>query len=271
VDVLSCRILLRTSDLDRSRRFYRDLLGLVRDPPQLRHSSVLMSSGFHSPGLVLVRRARARGSASTGRRWCPAPGTAAGLADDMLWAMNTGQFWRLMEDARARVPRPSDGDAVAALAAVRLSAFPREEIVSAQRVLSGLMAASYRNRLWAAAYLINGGYSDDGFEYFRGWLIAQGREVFERSVADPDSLADLPVCGRRERDWLECEDVLYIPLRAHRAATGEVLPEEAYSVSYPELDTGWDFDDRTEMGRRLPRLTARWWPDVTGGGNGEAP
>jgi catechol 2,3-dioxygenase-like lactoylglutathione lyase family enzyme len=29
VDVLSCRILLRPSDLDRSRRFYRDVLGLA--------------------------------------------------------------------------------------------------------------------------------------------------------------------------------------------------------------------------------------------------
>jgi hypothetical protein len=47
--------------------------------------------------------------------------------------------------------------------------------------LSGLLAASYRTVLWAAACLINGGYSDDGFEYFRGWLIVQGRDVFERS------------------------------------------------------------------------------------------
>jgi catechol 2,3-dioxygenase-like lactoylglutathione lyase family enzyme len=29
VDVLSSRILLRPGDLDRSRRFYRDLLGLA--------------------------------------------------------------------------------------------------------------------------------------------------------------------------------------------------------------------------------------------------
>jgi catechol 2,3-dioxygenase-like lactoylglutathione lyase family enzyme len=29
VDVLSSRILLRPSDLDRSRRFYRDVLGLA--------------------------------------------------------------------------------------------------------------------------------------------------------------------------------------------------------------------------------------------------
>jgi hypothetical protein len=155
VDVLSSRILLRPGDLDRSRRFYRYLLGLVRDPPQLHHSSALMSSGLHSP--ALVRRARARGSASTGGGGVRPLVTLPVWPDDMLCAMDTGQFWRLIEDARARVARPADGEAVAALAAVRLSAFPREEIVSAQRVLSGLMAASYRNRLWAAGYLINGG------------------------------------------------------------------------------------------------------------------
>ena len=55
-----------------------------------------------------------------------------------------------------------------------------------------MLAASYREDLWGAAYLINGGASDDGFEYFRGWLMTQGRAVFARAVADPDSLAELP-------------------------------------------------------------------------------
>jgi hypothetical protein len=40
------------------------------------------------------------------------------------------------------------------------------------------MADSYQGDLRAAAYLINGGASDDGFEYFRGRLITQGREVY---------------------------------------------------------------------------------------------
>lgn len=89
-------------------------------------------------------------------------------------------------------------------------------------------------------------------------------------MAGPGSLADLPVCGDRERDRLEVEEVLYIPLWAHKAATGEVLPEEAYSVSYPELDTRWDFDDPTRWsGSCPPDLTC--WPDATGDGTGEMP
>jgi hypothetical protein len=36
--------------------------------------------------------------------------------------------------------------------------------------------------MWVAAYLMNGGCSDDGFDYFRGWLIAQGRTTLEQVV-----------------------------------------------------------------------------------------
>ncbi|MER7341367.1 DUF4240 domain-containing protein [Streptomyces sp. NPDC000075] len=35
------------------------------------------------------------------------------------------------------------------------------------------------------AHGANGGCSDDGFDYFCGWLITQGPEAFERVVADP--------------------------------------------------------------------------------------
>lgn len=43
--VLSSPILLRTSDLDHSHRFHRDLPGLVRDPPQL-HPDELGPAGW---------------------------------------------------------------------------------------------------------------------------------------------------------------------------------------------------------------------------------
>jgi hypothetical protein len=174
--------------------------------------------------------------------------------------VGTRQFWKLIEDARRQVPDATNGEAVAARATVLLSACPREEIVAAGQVLWELRAGSYRSPLWAAAYMINGGCSDDGFEYFRGWLIVQGREMYERIVADPDALADLPVIrDRAPARWpVECEDTLYIASRAYRAAAGEELPHRAITIRYPELDPAWgfDFDDRAEMTRRLPSLAA---------------
>jgi hypothetical protein len=177
--------------------------------------------------------------------------------------MDIERFWKLIEDARALVADPAHSEAVAAQAATLLAAFPREEIVAAQRVLSGLMAHSYRTPLWAAAYVINGGCSDDGFDYFRGWLIVQGREVFDQAVTDPDALADLAVirsmAARGAR--FECEPTLYIPTEAHRVATGQELPADAYTTQLSEPVGGWDFDfdDQSEMKRRLPRLTALYW------------
>jgi Protein of unknown function (DUF4240) len=50
---------------------------------------------------------------------------------------------------------------------------------------------SYLANLWGTAFLMNGGASDDGFDYFRGWLISQGRKVFEAALENPDSLSDV--------------------------------------------------------------------------------
>jgi len=172
--------------------------------------------------------------------------------------MNTQQFWQLVEAARDQAPNPNDGEEVARRATSLLATRPAEEIVAAQQVLWNLMADSYTNPLWAAAYVVNGGCSDDGFDYFRGWLIAQGREVFERIVADPDALAEMPVVRASAADGIDlnCEEMLTVVWNAHITATGKQLPDEAFTIRYPDLDLAWnfDFDDQGEMSRRLPRL-----------------
>ncbi|MFD8019025.1 DUF4240 domain-containing protein [Streptomyces lavendulae] len=154
--------------------------------------------------------------------------------------MNKQQFWQLIEAARNQASNPNDGEAVAREATSLLASRPVEEIVAAEQVLWDLMVDSYSNPLWAAAYLANGGCSDDGFDYFRGWLIAQGWEAFERVVADPDALAELPI------------------VQASAADGVEQLPASAPTIRYRELDPTWnfDFDDHDEMTRRLPRLAA---------------
>jgi hypothetical protein len=168
------------------------------------------------------------------------------------------EFWQLIEDARRLSPDPADCEAIAGTASTLLSSRPREEIIAAYQVYRGLMSDSYRRPLWAAAYLINGGCSDDGFEYFRGWLLMQGREVFERGVIEPDALADLPAvrAAAAGDSELECEEALDIVWQAYLAATGEQLPDDVVTPRYPELEPAWDFDDDAELEQRLPRLAA---------------
>jgi hypothetical protein len=178
----------------------------------------------------------------------------------MIGDMNTEQFWTVVEEARKQVPDTRDACGIAGRASALLARRSAQEITAAQQILWDLMADSYRNPLWAAAYVLNGGCSDDGFDYFRGWLIAQGRATFERVVGAPDTLAELPgvrAAAAEEID-LDCEDMLSIAWNAHRTATGQGLPAGACTIRYPDLDPAWnfDFDDREEMARRLPGLTA---------------
>ena len=107
--------------------------------------------------------------------------------------MNEPQFWNLIHHAKA-------------VAGANLEARP----ISLQRELPALLPADIQafqaryesmlleaNRwgLWGAAHLMNGGCSDDGFKYFRDWLISEGEATFKTALADPDSLAGQ---GKRE-------------------------------------------------------------------------
>ncbi len=176
----------------------------------------------------------------------------------MLAAMDREEFWKLIDEARATVADPADAEAVAARAAALLATRPPAEIIATEQVLWDRMGDSYRSLLWGGAYVINGGCSDDGFDYFRGWLLLQGREVFEGVVADPDALAGLPAVRAASEDGreLECEAALGIPWDAYRAATGAELPSAAFTVEYADPDGDFDVEDDEERERRLPRLSA---------------
>ncbi|MGW3596009.1 DUF4240 domain-containing protein [Streptomyces sp. NPDC005167] len=174
--------------------------------------------------------------------------------------MDIRQFWKLIEQARQQAPAPADAEAIAQEVTALLAARPLQEITEVHQAVHQLLADSYQAPLWAAAYLINGGCSDDGFDYFRGWLIMQGREVFEQILVDPDALADNPTVrdAAPEGYELECEDTLSIAWHAHLSATGQEIPDTVPTAGFPELDPQWgfDFDDSDELARRLPRLAA---------------
>ncbi|MEU3455943.1 DUF4240 domain-containing protein [Micromonospora sp. NPDC006766] len=170
--------------------------------------------------------------------------------------MRTDDFWQLIDQARAGAGTAAD--AVAARAVALLAERDPAEIVGYAHHQRRVLAASYRVDLWGAAYLINGGASDDGFEHFRGWLMTQGRAVFARAVADPDSLAELPQvrAAALSGEEFECESMLAVPWEAHRRATAAELSADRDRVPVPDLNDFWDFDDEAEARRRLPRLAA---------------
>lgn len=133
----------------------------------------------------------------------------------------------------------------------RLRQLPPAEVLRIHRAFEHELLRSYRWELWGAAYVINGGCSDDCFDYFRGWLLLQGKDVFDAALRDPDTL----VTVRGIADSPELEAALSLTPDAYRSMTGQ---EPTSDAERPPLGPGWDFDDASEMMKRYPKLSARF-------------
>ncbi|MFD0886896.1 DUF4240 domain-containing protein [Streptosporangium algeriense] len=175
--------------------------------------------------------------------------------------MDQDDFWATIERAR-----DLDGPLHEALETI-LAGMPAEAVVDYRQHYDEHKAALHRWDVWAAAYLIGGGCSDDSFMDFRAGVIAQGRECYRIALTDPDRLADLPLVQASasagdDGEDIFYEDFTYAPSHAYKRVTGEdglfAAQRERYPRPPEEVDMGedFDFDDPAEMHRRLPRLAA---------------
>ena len=108
--------------------------------------------------------------------------------------MTYDQFWQIIADACQYDPSSAEEWGVRLIE--ELSRLPADNIVAWNYIFDEVAARAYRTDLLAAAYLINGGASDDGFCYFRCWLIGMGRNIHNNAINDPDSLSAVA-----SRDW----------------------------------------------------------------------
>ncbi len=168
--------------------------------------------------------------------------------------MDRARFFELIDAARADVEDtgPSaDPDALATvldpLDADELSAF-------AQRFDDELIRLN-RWDVWAAGYVAAGGMSDDGFHYWRCWLVGKGTAAVETALTDPDGLAAFLDDEGIEEGGFENEGLEYVVL--------DLLEER--DLPDPRLDDGPHADDDPEGERfseddveqRFPRISAR--------------
>lgn len=132
-----------------------------------------------------------------------------------------------------------------------------DEIADFDAVMRALHTELYTWDLWGAAYVINGGASDDGFHYFKSWVIGQGRTIYEAAKTDPEDLASLiPSEGGGH---VEFEEIEYVAREIWREKTGsfempsiDLLPRKAEPDGEPfENDAG-------SLRVRYPRLWQRF-------------
>ncbi len=170
--------------------------------------------------------------------------------------MTQDEFWQ-----HIRATRRLDSDDHAERLATRLAKLPVPEILAFGMLWETYLAKAYTWPLWGAAYLVNGGCSDDGFDYFRVWLLLQGQAVFDAALKDPDTLAT-HLKGDAEVE-AECNPAY----DAYAVATGKDDYFDALKQQYPKLPAppplkqAWDFDDDDAMQQRYPKLFAAYLAD----------
>lgn len=95
-------------------------------------------------------------------------------------AMDETLFWHLLETGGATTDERLD------TLPDRLAAYGAPAIKTFGQMATDRVAEAYREDVWALAYLLMDGCSDDAFEYFRNWLVLQGNTTFTAVLNDPD-------------------------------------------------------------------------------------
>ena len=108
-------------------------------------------------------------------------------------------FWDIIDESRGSKKKINHAKQIKNLIMVLSSLVPNE-ILQFNRRFHFLLKQSYRWDLWGAAFIINGGCSDDTFDYFRSWLIGQGKQAFYNSIANPETLRDI-LKPNEEYEW----------------------------------------------------------------------
>lgn len=170
--------------------------------------------------------------------------------------MDETEFWEIVDSTR----EAADGDPEdhADLLVERLVRLDPDSVLDFARHFEVRYNRAYHWDVLAAAVILLGGASDDSFDYFRCWLIGQGREVFEGAVHDADSLAGL-LDGFDEEIDGDAEELGYAADEAYEQLTGAVAPDPGVQTQPRELaGTALDLDDDDALADRLPQLWERF-------------
>ncbi|MGW4164765.1 DUF4240 domain-containing protein [Streptomyces sp. NPDC004788] len=172
--------------------------------------------------------------------------------------MDETKFWEIIDSTRERAE--GDPEEHADLLVERLTELDPDSVLDFARHFEARYNRAYTWELWGAAAVLLEGASDDVFDYFRCWLIGQGREVFEGAVHEPDALAELLVDFDDEIDG-DGEELGYAADEAYERLTGTEAPDLGIPPQPAEpAGTPFDLDDDGVLAARFPRLWARFGP-----------
>lgn len=169
--------------------------------------------------------------------------------------LDEDQFWALVESSLSNSKNQEEQGSILIKELQKLSA---EEMIGFRLRTDKLLYDTYNSEMWCAAYIMNGGCSDDSFEYFRCWLISRGKDTYQKAKKNPDSLIDEVVTGQ---DYYDFESFWYVAIEAFENNTGKDLYDfidyDKFTTregKYPDFAFTWEEDDPESMKAICPQL-----------------
>jgi len=169
--------------------------------------------------------------------------------------INEDQFWTLIDNSLKNTSNQDEQEIYLVDVLQKLS--PKEMIGFRLRT-DKLLFDTYNSEMWCAGYIMNGGCSDDGFEYFRCWVISRGKETYQNAKANADYLINEVVDGEEFYDF---ESFWYVALTAFNNKTGKDLYDyidydkfTTHEGKYPQFEFKWEEDKPETMKAICPKL-----------------
>ncbi|BBH24416.1 hypothetical protein Back11_57610 [Paenibacillus baekrokdamisoli] len=178
--------------------------------------------------------------------------------------MTNNDFWKMIEQSKEHSEEQVEW------ITNELVKKTTDEIIEFELVFRHKLEQLYTSSLWGAAFVIMGGCSDDCFDYFRGWLIAQGEEVFNKVLGHPESLAKyIPEYYLEEELAPQLEEILSVASDAYTFQKTEefeynddiyteflnALETRGYEFKSEDIEFDWEEDD---LEKRYPILWERF-------------
>jgi hypothetical protein len=169
--------------------------------------------------------------------------------------MDSAEFWQLIDGTRAQAKDDAHFDM---LLEAHIQSFSPDGLKKFKNAYVKIKHRAFTWKVWGAAYLMNNGCSDDCFSDFLAWLISQGQELHERTLRDPDSLAEFDETRFLQRGTYS--NLGFIAEELYEKKIGECwMPASVYETGEDtDLGEEWNFDDRIEMEKRYPKLFKKY-------------
>jgi hypothetical protein len=145
----------------------------------------------------------------------------------------------------------------------RIQKLNPKDIVGFRLRTDKLLYDTYNSEMWCAAYIMNGGCSDDSFEYFRNWVVSKGKDVYYMAKQNPDTLIEQV---DKDAEYYDFEDFWYVALVAFKNKTGkdlyDFIDDDNFKFKeghYPNFDFTWEEENPESLKAICPNLFDRTW------------